>query len=338
MKTMILGAGSLGTIAGAILAKKGFDALLVDANKEHVDTLNRDGATVVGKMNFNVPVKAATPEAVQGVFDLVLYLVKQTANKPALTGLLPHLHEKSIVVTMQNGVPEEEVMSYVGRDRVLGCAVGWGATWIKPGVSELTSEETKMTLDVGEPDGTVSERAKKVAEVMNIICPTEITTNLPGIRWAKLLINSTMSGMSAALGCTYGDLLDNEKALACESHLSLELLKVAEALGIRLEPMQGHDLRMFGFKSEGEMKQKFAIYNALYGPHRALKASMLQDLEKGLKTEIDAINGVVCANGQKTGIPTPVNQTVVDIVKSIEAGKMKAVFANLDLFKLPAMP
>ena len=64
MKTMILGAGSLGTIAGAILAKKGFDALLVDANKEHVDALNRDGATVEGKMNFTIPVKAATPAAV----------------------------------------------------------------------------------------------------------------------------------------------------------------------------------------------------------------------------------------------------------------------------------
>ena len=338
MKTMIMGVGSLGTIAGALLTRGGVDVLLVDANKEHVDTLNRDGATVVGKMKFNIPVKAVTPEAMQGKFDLVLYLVKQTANKSALTALLPHLHEKSIVVTLQNGVPEDEVMSYVQRDKVLGCAVGWGATWIKPGVSELTSEVGKMTLDIGEPDGTVSERVRKVAEIFGLICPTEITTNLAGIRWAKLLINSTMSGMSAALGCTYGDLLDDEKALSCVSHLSLELLKVAEAIGITLEPMQGQDLRIFSFKSEAEMKQKFAVYKALYGPHRLLKASMLQDLEKGLKTEVDAINGVVCVNGQKTGIPTPVNQTVVDVVKLIEAGKMRPIFANLDLFKVPAMP
>ncbi|HTY21722.1 MAG TPA: 2-dehydropantoate 2-reductase [Desulfomonilaceae bacterium] len=338
MKTMIMGAGSLGTIAGAIMTRKGFDVLLVDANEEHVDALNRDGASVVGEMNFNVPVKAVTPDALQGQFDLVLYFVKQTANKPALTALLPHLHQRSIVVTMQNGVPEEEVMSYVGREKVLGCAVGWGATWIKPGVSELTSEEQKMTLDLGEPDGTMSERVTEVADVLNLICPTEVTTNLAGIRWAKLLINSTMSGMSAALGCTYGDLLDNVKALACVSHLSLELLKVAEALGVTLEPMQGQDLRMFSFKSEDEMIQKFAIYKALYGPHRLLKASMLQDLEKGFKTEIDAINGVVCVNGRKTGIATPVNETVFHVVKSIESGKLKPVFENLDFFKLPAMP
>jgi 2-dehydropantoate 2-reductase len=122
-----------------------------------------------------------------------------------------------------------------------------------------------------------------------------------GIRWSKLLINATMSGMSAALGCTYGDLLDNEKALACVSPLSLEILKVVEALGVTLAPIQGADLRILSYKSEAEMKQKFVVYKAVFGPHRLLKASMLQDLEKGLKTEIDAINGVVCANGKNDG-------------------------------------
>jgi len=338
MKTIILGAGSLGTIAGALITKNGGDVLLVDANKAHVDALNKNGATVTGTMQLTVPVKAVTPDQMEGTFDLVLYLVKQTYNDSALKALIPHLHKESIVCTMQNGVPEDEVARYVGREKVVGCAVGWGATWIGPGVSELTSDPAKMTLDLGELDGSLTERVKKVAAIMEKICPTEITTNLAGIRWAKLLINATLSGMSASLGCTFGDVLDNDKALACAAFIGDETIRVAAKLGVTLEKIQGADLRILAFTTRAELVQKFAIYRAVFGPHRLLKASMLQDIEKGLKTEIDAINGVVSESGKKVGIATPINDKVVETVKAIETGKMKSVFDNLSLFNLPELP
>jgi len=338
MKTILLGAGSLGTIAGALITKNGGDVLLVDANKAHVDALNRNGATVTGLTKLNVPVKAITPDQMEGTYDLVFYLVKQTYNEPALKALAPHLHKDSIVCTLQNGVPEEEVARYVGREKVIGCAVGWGATWIGPGVSELTSDPGKMTLDLGELDGSVTERIKKVAGVLEKICPTEITTNLAGIRWAKLLINATLSGMSASLGCTFGDILDSDKALACAAFIGDETIQVAAKLGVTLEKIQGADLRVLAFKTKAEMTQRFAIYRAVFGPHKLLKASMLQDIEKGLKTEIDAINGVVSESGKKVGIATPINDKVVEIVKRIETGKMKTVFDNLSMFDLPELP
>lgn len=338
MKTIILGAGSLGTIAGALITKNGGDVLLVDANRAHVDALNKNGAAVTGTMKLNVPVKAITPDRMEGTYDLVLYLVKQTYNESALKALVPHLHKDSIVCTMQNGVPEEEVARHVGKEKVMGCAVGWGATWIGPGVSELTSDPAKMTLDLGELDGSVTERVKKAAGVLEKICPTEITTNLAGIRWAKLLINATLSGMSASLGCTFGDVLDNDKALACAAFIGDETIRIAAGLGVTLEKIQGADLRILAFKTNAEMLQKFGIYRAVFGPHKLLKASMLQDIEKGLKTEIDAINGVVAENGKKVGIATPINDKVVEIVKGIESGKMKAVFDNLSLFHLPELP
>lgn len=338
MKTIILGAGSLGTIAGALITKNGGDVLLVDANKAHVDALNKNGATVAGQLNLTVPLKAITPDQMEGTYDLVLYLVKQTYNEPALKALLPHLHKDSIVCTLQNGVPEEEVARYVGREKVMGCAVGWGATWLKPGVSELTSDPNKMTLDLGELDGSVTDRVKRVAGVLEKICPTEITTNLAGIRWSKLLINATLSGMSASLGCTFGDVLDNDKAMACAAIIGNETIQVTGKLGITLEKIQGADLRILAFRTKPEMVQRFAIYRAVFGPHRLLKASMLQDIEKGLKTEIDAINGVVATKGKAVGIATPINDKVVEIVKGIEAGTFKPVFQNLDLFDLPDLP
>lgn len=338
MKIAVVGVGSLGTIIGALLAKSGCDVVLVDANQAHVDAMNASGATIAGTMDVTVPVRAVTPDRMEGVYDLVLYLVKQTANKAALTVLLSHLHDTSIVCTLQNGVPEDAVAEYVGRERVLGCAVGWGATWLKPGVSQLTSNVEKMTFDLGEIEGPVTDRVTTVADILGNVCPVIVTDNLAGIRWTKLLINATFSGMSAVLGCTFGDILDDRKALTCVAHIANEIINVVNAIGVTMEPMQGADLRMLAFATKAEMESKFAIYEAVFRPHALLKASMLQDIEKGLKTEIDAINGVVCQTGGKTGVATPIDDKVVEIIKGIEEGKYQPIFDNLGLFTLPEVP
>lgn len=338
MTIAIMGAGSLGTIIGALTVKNGTDVLLIDANKEHVAALNNNGATVTGKMELNVPVQAITPDQMSGIYDIVLYLVKQTHNETALRQILPHLGGHSVVCTLQNGVPEDAVAAVVGRERTMGGAVGWGATWISPGVSMLTSEPGKMTYDIGEMDNTITERLQKVAAILNLSAKTEMVTNLAGMRWTKLLVNATFSGMSAALGCTFGEVMDNDKALACVSHIASETIAVVTALGITMEPIQGHDLRILSFRTRQEMLAKFPIYKMVWGPHRLLKASMLQDLEKGHKTEIGAINGVVCDYGRIAGVPTPVNDKVVAIIRGAEEGKNGYTFANLDLFDLPELP
>lgn len=268
-------------------------------------------------------------------FDIVFYLVKQTHNDTALKQLLPHLHENSVVCTLQNGVPEDAVADVVGRERTIDCAVGWGATWIRPGVSMLTSDPGKMTYDIGELDGRLTERVQNAAALLNLAGQAETTTNLPGFRWTKLLVNATFSGMSAALGCTFGEILDNDKALTCVAHIANETIQVVDALGVTMEPIQGHNLKILAFTNQEEMLAKFPVYHAVYGPHRLLKASMLQDLEKGRKCEIDAINGFISLWGQKNSVATPVNDQVVSIIRAIEVGQLKPTFGNLNLFRLP---
>lgn len=338
MTIAIMGAGSLGTIIGALTVKNGTDVLLIDANKDHVDALNRNGATVKGKMELNVPVRAITPDQMSGIYEIVLYLVKQTHNEAALRRLLPHLGEHSVVCTLQNGIPEDAVAAIVGKERTIGGAVGWGATWLGPGVSMLTSEPGTMSYDIGEMDNTITERLKRVADILSLSGKTEMLANLAGVRWTKLLVNATFSGMSAALGCTFGDVMDNDKSLACVAHIANETIAVVNALGIKMELIQGHDLRVLSFRTRQEMLTKFPIFKAVWGPHRLLKASMLQDLEKGQKTEIGAINGVICDYGRKTNVPTPINDKVVEIVRGAEEGKNGFTFANLELFDLPELP
>jgi 2-dehydropantoate 2-reductase len=338
MNVALMGAGSLGTIIGALCAKQGNELILIDTNHDHVKALNNRGATVTGELELNAKVQAITPDQMEGVYDLVFYLVKQPVNKRALAQLLPHLGPSSLVCTLQNGVPEEAVAAIIGRDRTIGCAVGWGATWVKPGVSMLTSEPEKMVFYIGEMDGQITERVKNAAEILKCAGRVEITSNLAGTRWIKLLVNATFSGMSAALGCTYGDVMDNNKAMICVAHIANETLQVATAGGVTVEPIFGRDLRVLAFRTETEMQATLPIIKEVWAPYRLLKASMLQDLEKGQNTEIDAINGVICVYGRKLNIDTPVNDTVVRLVRGAEAGINGYTLSNLDQFVLPKLP
>jgi len=336
MRIGIMGVGSMGTILGAYISKAGIPIDLIDANEAHVKALNEKGATVTGTVDFNVPVKAMLPTEMTGIYDLIIYMVKQTYNEVALNQLLPHLNENSVVLTLQNGVPEKAVAKIVGEERTIGGTLGWGATWKGPGVSELTSNPNNMTMELGELNSGVTERLKEIKPILESMCPTVLLDNLMGIRWTKLLVNSTFSGMSAVLGCEFGDILDNDDALTCVKHIANECIKVGRAAGIKMEPMQGFDLgTLLYFDTKAEMDTKDPVYHKMWGPHRKLKASMLQDLEKGNRTEIDAINGVVCDFGKQYGVATPVNEQVVKFVKEIEAGKKSYVFSNLKEFVTP---
>ncbi|MDR1735955.1 MAG: 2-dehydropantoate 2-reductase [Oscillospiraceae bacterium] len=337
MRTALIGVGSLGTVIGALVSKNGGEMTLVDANRAHVEALNRDGATVTGKMRLdNIPVKAVTPENMTGVYDVAILLAKQTYNDVALKQLMPHLGPDSVVCTLQNGVPEDNVARIVGKERTVGGAVGWGASYLSPGVSELTSDVSAMRYEIGEIDGGITERINEVAKILNLAGTCAITENLMGIRWAKVIQNSAMSGMSAALGCTFGDVLDSDKAAACAAHIGNEIVRIVRKRGIRLEDMvPGWSYYSLAFEDASGLKSAVEWLREFLKPHRALKASMLQDMEKGIKCEIDYINGVCSDWGRNVGLPTPVCDTVIGIVKDFEKGLIPLpTMGCLDRFRL----
>ena len=334
MRTAILGAGALGIIIGALMTKNGKQVDLIDSYQENVDALNADGARVTGNLELHWPVTALTPQEMKGEYDLILLLTKQTANEMALPRLLPHLHPDSIVCTLQNGIPEDGVAAIIGRERTIGGAVGFGATWLRPGVSELTSTleaVEKFAFEIGELDGVVRPRLETVKEILSAAGGTTILTNLMGIRWTKLLMNATFSGMSAALGCSFRDVLADEKAMTCIAHIADETIKVCHGKGYRMVEMQGADMEFLALGSKADIAGKMDFYRKVWGRHNN-KASMLQDLEKGNNTEIDHINGVVCRSGRECGIATPFNDKVVEIVKQAEARRTVTDFGNLARF------
>lgn len=338
MRIAVIGAGAIGTVIGALIAQKGGDIQLVDAFEENVKALNAQGATITGTYELQVPVRAVTPDRMTGTYDLVFLTTKQTANQQVLAHLLPFLKADSTVVTLQNGVPEESVAQIVGMERTVGGTVGFGATWLAPGVTRLTSTERVMNhfaFDIGEMNGEITPRIKEIRSVLSWVGHTTVLDNFMGVRWSKLLMNATFSGMSAALGCTFGEVLNHEEGMVYLAHIADETIKVARACGIRMAEMQGKDFTQLELSCEADVQDKLSFYHEVWDQHSQLKASMLQDLEKKQPTEVGFINGYVSQKGRERGISTPYNDMVIAIVRTAEAnGSTNKAMAALGQFQV----
>lgn len=337
MRIAILGAGSLGTIVGAYLSAGGMDVELIDTYEAHVNALNTKGAKVVGTTEFSSTVKAILPQNKSGKYDLVLLLTKQLYNDSVLQELLPFLTEDSVVCSLQNGIPEQNVAAIVGEHRVIAGSVEFGATFIEPGVSRLTTEYTqfkKYAFQIGELNGAITDRIRQIQSVLERVGGTHVSDNLVGTKWSKLLINNAFSGLSAALNGEYGDILDNEIGITSAVHIADETIKVGHANGIEFSKMSEFDIASLELHSESDIPDRIRTLRMVMEPSRLLKASMLQDLEKKRKTEIRYINGVVPNMATGKSIATPFNDLVVQLVQSAEAAQTVPDFnTNIKAFE-----
>ena len=334
MRVAIYGAGSLGTILGAFISKAGEPIELINRNKAHIAALKEKVAQVVATMTFTQPVVAYTPDEMSGTYDILFLMTKQQHNAEVVQMLKGFLAPDGVLVTFQNGLPEVQIAEVMGEERVLGCTVAWGATMQSPGVCELTSEPDALSFSLGAISKQRSKHFAKVKELLERMGTVDVEENFLGTRWSKLLINAAYSGMSAVLGCTFGEAAGPKESRRIVQALIKECIDVCQVAGIRIEPLEGKDIvKLVNYTNALKRAFSFFIIPIAIRKHAKLKASMLQDLEKGKLTEVDAINGAVSEYGRKVGFPTPVNDKVVEIIHRIERGELKPSFDNLMYFK-----
>ena len=261
--------------------------------------------------------------------DIVFHATKANDCVAVARELLPYLHEASIVVSMQNGISEDALAGVLGQERVAGCVENLAVTLKGPGKIEVTREGEFI---LGHIDHKQDERIKMIQPMLDCVQPTRISDNIMGELYSKLMFNACINTLAAINGVALGKLLAVRKVRGVFIALMQETLGVANAMGIRLAPppgkldyyklLEGHSLL--------KQFQRHLIVRFIGIKHSRIRPSSLQSLERGRPTEIDYLNGYICDRAAEHGLPVPVNQAVVDMIKEIEAGKRPMSLANMD--------
>jgi len=302
MKIAVVGAGAMGSLFGGFLAEAGNDVHLIDVNAEHVAALNKNGLSIESnKERRTIPVHATQDPSSVGIMDLVIIQVKTYATRAAAESALPMIGAQPVVATMQNGIGNVEIVGgVVGEDKVIGGVTRHGAAYLGPGKIRHAVDAATV---IGELDGSTTPRLLRICDVLNEAkLNASISSNIQGDIWSKAIINVPANPLCAILRIPTRELVEHESIREIMRMAEEEVIKVAEAKGIKLAFTNVVE------KLASDVK-----------PGSKQIASMLQDVLNQRLTEIDSLNGVVVSEGEKLGIQTPINKLLYLMVKAIEA-------------------
>jgi 2-dehydropantoate 2-reductase len=302
MKIAILGAGAMGSLFGAKLSPLA-DVWLVDPWAAHVQAMQRDGLRLIELDGTEtvVSVQATTnPPTVGDGVDLALIFVKSHQTSEVAGWASPLLKADGLALTLQNGLGNlEAIASVLGLDRGVQGVTAHGATLVAPGQVRHAGQGT--THVASRP--TVTAQLTKIAALFEQAgFKTDLSDNLDSLLWGKLIINVGINALTAILRVPNGLLAEVEPASALMTGAVDEAVQVAQAKGITLP-----------YDDPQEQTRAVAIATGLN------RSSMLSDVSRGVPTEIDVINNAIVREGASLGIPTPVNQTLVWLIKTFEA-------------------
>lgn len=303
MQVCVLGAGSLGSVIGGVLAGAGHDVTLVTRNDAHVAAIEEHGLVLVDPDGRrSVEVEAVTTVAGLLPPDLLVVLVKSFDTRAAMKSAAHLLGDDTLILTLQNGVGCEEIIGEVaGAGRLIAGRTFVGGSMIEPGVVEYGI--VGRTTVLGELDGRVSDRLRTVADVFATAgMHVELSTDIVAMMWEKLFVNVATGAWSALTGLPYGELSVDADVERMAIATVQEAIDVARALGIAVTT------------TDPSIPWRRAWDGLPYG----FKASMLQSVEKGSRTEVDVMHGAVTAGGRRAGVPTPINDTLVAAVHGLE--------------------
>lgn len=303
MKIVIVGPGAMGCLFAAFICKTKEEVWLLDKNEERASRINKGDISIEGVSgNWKVKPKVTANAKDIGCVDLIIICVKSYDTKEAVTKIKPLIGDNTQVLTLQNGIGNIEIISeIVGSDKVIGGVTNLGATLLDVGsVCHAGRGETI----IGRLDGAIPVGIRSIRELFNKAgLETKISRDIKGLLWSKLIINVGINALTAITRLANGKLIEHEGSRRILREAAAEATKVAKRKRIKLiydDPL--------------------AKVEAVCEATAANISSMLQDVLKKKRTEIDFINGVIVRQGQELGISTPVNSLLLDLVKTIETG------------------
>jgi len=306
---LIFGAGAMGTAVGGFMALAGHHVTFI-GRAPHVAALRASGLCISGiwgeHLVKDVNAFASLEEAGIQAYDLIVVAVKSYDTEKAACILEPCVGPETFICAYQNGLGNAEILAqHFGWNRILGARVIFGARINEPGQVEITviAEPTAIGGYQGED---TAEKSRLVAGIMNDAgIPTVCTDKIQTILWSKVAYNCALNPLSALLDVPYGRLTETEYTRKIMEEVICELYAVGTAMGISLEPAT----------SEAYADR---FYNKLLPPTAAHYASMREDLKKGRRTEIDALNGCIARFGDDYGISCSANALLTALIHARE--------------------
>ena len=334
MRIAIYGAGAMGTVLGAFITKGGYNPDLITRNLSHVNGLKEKGATVVGSMEFTIPVNALTPDEMQGEYDVIFLMTKQRDNVKTVQSIVKFLAPDGVICTTQNGLPERSVASVIGEEKTLGCAISWGATFVGEGVAKLTSSKEKLTFALGCPY-IYNEKVLFVKKVLESMGKVDLSDNFLGARWTKLIINGTFSTLSALTGLTFGQVSKMRESRRVALELLHENISVCLKAGVKPEKIQGHDVvKLLNYKGKVKKFISYLLLPLAMKSHKNLVSGMYYDLKAGKSCDMPFINGEIVRTAKEFDVDCPLNLKALEICAQIESGERQICKENLALFNI----
>ena len=295
LKIAVMGAGAVGCYYGGLLARAGHTVVLI-ARPLHVAAISQHGLRLqTTTFDTHVPLAASSePAAVAGA-DVVLFCVKSTDTEGAGALIRPHLAANALVLCLQNGVDNADRLRTVLPDHAVAAAVVYVATEMAGPGHVQHHGRGELVLELSAHSGALAQ-AFIAAGV-----PTEVSANVRGALWAKLILNCAYNAVSAITQLPYGQTVPGEGIQDLMRDVVAECLAVANAEGVQVP---------------GDVD---AAIRKIADTMRSQYSSTAQDLARGKRTEIDYLNGLIVKRGTALGVATPANRVLWALVKLLES-------------------
>jgi 2-dehydropantoate 2-reductase len=338
-RIVVVGAGAIGGYTGGSLAHNGFNVTIIDPWPEHVEAIRRDGLSLEGitpeesivahpKMLHLTEMQHLAKER---PVDIAFVSVKSYDTEWAAAMIRQYLAPTGYVVSLQNCINEERIAGIVGWGRTVGAiAAILSAELYAPAKIRRTGGKNPPGHEVyrvGEVHGRMTQRIEELGAMIRTIDTCKVTDNLWGERWSKLCVNGMHNGVSAASGLSGNAMRQDDRIRRVIVKLGGEAVRIGQAQGYRLEDIAGQDAETLARASEGDraaLDEVESLMLALRNSQQrseAQRPSMGQDMQKGRRTEIDFINGVIVERGREFGLAAPTHEKLIAAVKRVELGQ-----------------
>jgi len=333
MRVAFCGAGAVGASFSADMINAGVDVRVIDPWAPHVEAIRASGLSVntpsgVEHTAFH-PLHVFEVAEQRGTFDVVFSGVKSYDTRWVAELMKPLMGPDSVFVGTQNGMTIDEVSDILGPERTVGCVVGIAANMPEPGLINREVPREGTWLSVGSVEGPVTKRVEQVHELLSHAAQVEITEDIRSAKWMKLLANIPEMLPSGILGAPLVEAANDTEVRAAMDHASREAYAVAKALGVTFTPSLGIDKDAVPDSDQYALDLLDAVLARFSQP--TTRVAVLQDWDKGRRAELDAFSGYVVKKGAEIGMPTPVNQAILDLAFRIESGDLAPSWDNKDL-------